>query len=217
MSVRALALGIAAALALCAGSSAPVSGADASPPRALLGPELMLLSTPEVRSDVGVTPQQAKKIDALAAGFRANADRASGSAGGDGTSSGAALARLDDEVAAYNRELANVLTAAQRQRVREIQIQMLGNVALLEPPVQQQLGLAPEVVKQLDAAAQENVAQVKQLRNQLATGEVSPEEFQTRVRALARDLDRRIGEVAPPDAVAKLATLGGRPFAGIKH
>jgi hypothetical protein len=70
-------------------------------------------------------------------------------------------------------------------------------------------------VKQLDAAAQENVAQVKQLRSQLAAGEVSSEEFQTRVRALGRDLDRRIGEVAPREALAKLAKLGGRPFAGI--
>jgi parvulin-like peptidyl-prolyl isomerase len=174
----------------------------------------MLLSAPEVRSDIGLTAQQARRIDALAAGFRADAGGTTAAPGKD-AAPGAAVAKLDDEVAAYNRELAQVLTPAQRQRVREIQIQMLGNVALLEPPIQQQLGLSPEVVKQLDASAQENVAQVKQLRSRLAAGEVSADEFQTRVRALGRELDRRIGEVAPREALAKLAELGGRPFAGI--
>jgi hypothetical protein len=189
--------------------------AEAPEPRALLGPELMLLSQPEVQTDLSLTPQQAKKVDALAAGFRADAGRGQGGKGNPGSPD--PTANLDEEVAAYNRELAVVLTGPQRQRVREIQIQMLGNVALLEPPIQKQVGLSPEETKQLDAAAQENVALVKDLRSKLAAGEISSEEFQTRAIALGRELDRRIGEIVSRDTLEKLAKLGGRPFAGARR
>jgi hypothetical protein len=205
-----------AALVLGIGlAAAQAALAEAPEPRALLGPELMLLSQPEVQTDLNLTRQQAKKIDALAAGFRADAGRAQGAKGK--ADSPDPTANLDEEVAAYNRELAVVLTGPQRQRVREIQIQMLGNVALLEPPIQKQVGLSPEETKQIDAAAQENVALVKDLRSKLAAGEVSPEEFQTRAIALGRELDRRIGEIVSRDTLEKLAKLGGRPFAGARR
>jgi hypothetical protein len=173
----------------------------------------MLLSAADVQADLGLTPQQIKKIDALAEGFRADAGRAMAAPGTD-ASPEAAVKSLDDEVAAYNRELATVLTAAQRQRVREIQIQMVGNVALLEPPIQKQLGLPAEVTAKLDAAAQENVAKVLDLRKELAAGKISADDFRTRVGALGRELDRRLGEMVSPETRAALAELGGAPFAG---
>jgi hypothetical protein len=189
--------------------------ADANEKRALLGPEMMLLSNPKVRADLALTPQQIQKIDALTAGFQADASRAMGDK--KGPPDEAVIASLDDEVAAYNRELGNALTPEQRQRVRQIQIQMVGNVALLEPAIQKRVGLSSEETKKVEAAAQGNVAKVKELRKKLALGEVSPQVFRTEVAKLGRELDRSLGEAASPETHAKLKELGGKPFAGALH
>lgn len=183
--------------------------------RALLGPELMLLSNPQVRTDLALTPQQIQKIDALTAGFQADASRKMG--GKTDTPTQAQVKSIDDEVAAYNRELGNALTPEQRQRVRQIQIQMVGNVALLEPTIQKRLGLSPEETKKIDAAAQGNVAKVKELRQKLALGEVKPEAFRTEVGELGRELDRTLGASVSAETLAKLKELGGKPFTGALH
>lgn len=197
------------------GGATSLGAVEGTDPRALLGPELTLLSRAEVQTELGLDPKQIQKIEALAAGFRSNAQRAAkGSADG---SPEAAVAHLDEEVAAYNRELARLLTAAQRRRVREIQIQMVGNVALLEPPVRQRLGLGAAEAAKLDEVARENVAQVKELRRSLALGEISPKQFQHEVARLGRELDRRLGEAASEETRAKLAELGGKPFAALQR
>jgi hypothetical protein len=195
---------------------APAFGGEMPAPRALLGPELMLLANPAVHEDLGLTPQQIKKIEALNAGFNADTERAMAGKP-PGASADVAIRELDDEVAAYNRELAAVLTAAQQQRVRQIQIQMVGYVAMLEPPIQKQLGLSAEETKKLDEVAQANVAEVRALREKLALGELPADEFRTRVVALGRELDRSLGEAVTPATREKLVALGGPPFAGFKR
>jgi hypothetical protein len=204
-------LGVGLSLWLASGAGAE----DSHEKRALLGPELMLLSNPQVRADLALTPQQIQKIDALTAGFQADASRAMGDK--KGPPDEAVVASLDDEVAAYTRELGNALTPEQRQRVRQIQIQMVGNVALLEPAIQKRVGLSSEETQKVDAAAQGNVGKVKELRKKLALGEVSPQAFRTEVAELGRELDRSLGEAASAETRAKLKELGGKPFAGALH
>lgn len=206
-------VGFAVAWILSVGAAPPAGGAEGPEPRALLGPELMLLSRPEVQADLGLDAKQAQRIDALSAGFQADAGREKGS--GTASSPDAAIEDLDQEVAAYNRELAALLTPAQRQRVREIQIQMVGYVALLEPPIQKRLGLDASEIEKIDVVAREHVAEVKGLRRQLALGKVTPEAFREQVAALGRELDLRLGQVVAQDTRTKLAALGGKPFAGL--
>ncbi len=87
-------------------------------------------------------------------------------------------------------------------------------MALLEPPIQDELGLDAGQRRAIERASRGHARRIEELREALARGEIAPEAYRSRVAALARELDVELSRAVPEDVRHRLRALGGRPFAG---
>lgn len=181
-----------------------------------------ILNNEQIRKELGITGEQAKKIEA------AMPQRAAG--GGNaappvGEPSQADREKQREELQA---KIDAILTPAQKTRIQQIQLQMAGARALTSPEIAKDLGLSSEQTKKIEEIVPQRVpggpqAGGGQGGRQNAPGgggfsspgaqggggqRMTPEERQKQ----REDQLKKVNEVLTPEQRAKWEAMKGKPF-----
>lgn len=201
--------------AVCAISTAfaasqPVPPLPDTPP----GSDTLLLGIHTVQKELGVTSLQSALLDSIRKQYREEARKVVAKAGDTAQSKKAAQLKLDALTDNFDQRSLNVLNTKQRQRLAEIEHQMLGGYMLLSPTVQHELDLTPKQKEKLSVIWHKGQAYVSKVNGWFEAGRVS---FNERLLYLREDrLDRAedMLEVLTKEQRQKFEKLGGSKFIG---
>lgn len=169
----------------------------------------------DVQADLQLTDEQKTKLTEYRQSMRGQGGRQRGQGGGNGAGgNGGAGNREAMEARRLEQEkkLAEILTPDQVKRLKEIQIQLAGAQAILQPEVQKELALDAAQTKKIEDLQKgfrdANQSVMERVRNQEIDREKAAEARRTNTEALKTELQK----VLTAAQAEKLKTLGGKPF-----
>ncbi|HRF60656.1 MAG TPA: hypothetical protein PLH94_12195 [Fimbriimonadaceae bacterium] len=161
----------------------------------------------DVQEELALTADQKNKIQQAIAAMRTEMTKAMESRqGGDGRSMMGKLAKkLDGEVNA-------LLTKPQQKRLEELRVQMLGNRAILDPQVQQGLGITDAQRAQI-AKAQENQRKaMKDMMEEMRKAGSDRSKVGELLTKMQSDLSKAFDDVLTAEQKAKYTAMKGKPL-----
>jgi hypothetical protein len=202
---------------------------------------ILLLQDKKVQADMKVTPDQRLKLNEHAENAQKKTKAMADQLLKEGKKP--EMARNDPRVQRHfqglKKSIMEVLTPAQRRRLREISLQSAGLAAVLEPRVAQRIGMSEAQRKQIETTyrngqqrafnIQRDAAQasIKEFQNRKPKSENERKEMeqaararleasQKRVRpqvaAIEADVMKKMNAAIKPEQLAKLKQLQGAPF-----
>lgn len=112
--------------------------------------------------------------------------------------------------AKYNKRALSVLNSTQRQRVREIEHQMLGGTMLAAPSVQAKLGLSDRQKQQIETLRRQTLAYVAKVNRQFEEGKIGYFERLSLLRARRLSSGTAALKVLTPVQRDAFLALGGK-------
>lgn len=180
-----------------------------------------LLRRTDVQTDLQITPDQKTKLDDLMTSMRGQRGNRGDNAGQAGQGGGtpptqaemdARRAEMESRRAEQQKQVNAILTQSQLGRLKEISIQLRGNMAVMDPDIQKQIDLSSDQIakiKSLSETMQEASQSVMQkMRDQTITREQAMDAFKKNMQAMQDE----IGKVLTHSQADKLKSLGGAPF-----
>ncbi|MEJ5170981.1 MAG: hypothetical protein WHU10_08335 [Fimbriimonadales bacterium] len=175
-----------------------------------------MLMRQDVQNDLKLTAEQKSKLEAINQKYREQMRSRMGSpGGGPGGPGGDWQARMEEfrkMAEAQDKEINQVLTPQQQQRLKEIRIQLMGPMALMDKDIQKQLGLTSQQVSKLEElqrkAGEANMSLFQKMRDGSVTREQAQQAMQNNQKALETESMR----VLTPDQQAKLKAMRGAEF-----
>lgn len=173
---------------------------------------IMLLQRPDVQKDLALTDDQKSKLTAMQDKIRDDM-RARFQNGGGGRPDRETMQKVMKEVMDnVKKEATKILTKEQVTRLREINIQLAGNGAILWEDVQKDLGLSSDQTAKIkDLQTKQNDAN-SALRQKAQDQEITFEELQESMKKNNDMMNVELGKILKDDQKAKLKTMGGKEF-----
>ncbi len=174
----------------------------------------MLLRRHDVQKDLGLTDDQKNKLDTIREKMQSDMRELFQANQGSGERPDFEKMRpqMEKLQADSKKEIDAILTADQQKRLFEIFVQMEGNRAVLNPDVQNQIGLTDAQKTQIkDLMTKEREAQ-QQIMEKMRNGEISREQIGDLRKKNQGIMATEIDKILTADQKAKLAALGGKPF-----
>ncbi|MGV3615590.1 MAG: hypothetical protein ACO1SV_09675 [Fimbriimonas sp.] len=194
----------------------------------------MLVMREDVQADLQLTDDQRSKLEGLRESSRPpmghggrGPGRHGGPGGPDGRGPGGHMGggmgghmgghmggdKAFDEMRKKNEAAVDaILTVEQRNRVRQIAVQLAGNGAIHDATVQQQLGITTaqktKIKSLLDQVAAANRAAMEGARN----GDLDREAVHAKMKGNQDTLNAELGKLLTSDQALRLKALGGKPF-----
>lgn len=176
------------------------------------GPSVIgLIARKDVQRDLKMTAAQVKSITSLQDQMMKEMRRDPG-APRDGNRSS-----MREKMDGFEKRANGLLTPAQRTRIKEIQLHLMGNRVITMPEMQKQLGITAVQKARIDAAVKAHGATLSKLMQSFRTNKQrggtiqAPGAFQ-KIEAANTKLDRDLGAIMTAAQRTKLASLRGRPF-----
>jgi len=163
--------------------------------------DLQLLSRTDVQADLQFTTAQKSRLDGVNQKITRQWENGAKHHQTVATS-GAVISGL---LAEADREADAILNAEQMKRLGQIRVQLRGNMILLDPAVQKQLGFSDEQKSQVTALEQRLELQT---RERLRSGSFQAGAFQ---RSQA-EFSSGLAKLLTADQSSKLKELSGKPF-----
>jgi hypothetical protein len=211
---------VAAVLALAATSLAQGGGGGRGQGRGMMmmagpgGSRVMLLTRNDVKADLKLSTEQSASLDKINADAQAEMQNRMEEMrnGGGGFDRDAIRQALQDFQKKQEDKVKAVLTPQQWDRLGQIQIQLAGNRAILQPEVQKALGMTSDQIGKVEALQQNQQAANQDLMQRMRDGELDREQFQ-QIRAKNDEImDAELAKILTPDQQAALKKMGGEPF-----
>lgn len=113
-----------------------------------------------------------------------------------------------------DKQLATILSEDQVKRLREIQIQLEGNRAILRAEVQKALGLREDQKQKIAGIQQKSQEELQALIEEMrgGGGGFDREAMQAEMAKRGNKLSEELGKVLTVDQAAKLKAMGGKEF-----
>jgi hypothetical protein len=174
----------------------------------------MLLRRSDVQTDLGISADQKSKLDDLMTSMRGQ--RGQGGAGGGTPPTDAERqarrAEMESRMAEMQKKVDDILTQQQLGRLKQISLQLRGNMALTEPDIQKEVGLSGDQISKIKGL-QETMQQASQsvmekMRDQSITRDQAMAAFKTNTQAM----NDSIGKILTHHQMDKLKELQGAPF-----
>lgn len=213
MKLRTILIGIAAGLCLMiAAPAAYAQGGGMRGMRAMGGTNnLMLLQRKDVQKDLALTEDQIGKLTALQQSMMEEMRNAFQNGGGGGDRD-AMMKQMQEMMKGFQKKVDEVLTEAQRKRLKEIGIQMQGNRAITDPEIQKALAMTDDQkakVKALQDKSQEAMtALFEKMRNQ----EIDRDEMRATMDKNNKVMDEELGKILTDAQKKALADMAGKKF-----
>jgi hypothetical protein len=179
-----------------------------------------LLRRTDVQADLQLSADQKTKLDALMTSMRGNrGNRGAGGQGGQGGGTPptdaerqARRAEMESQRAEMQKNVNAILTPAQTSRLKEISIQLSGNMAIMQDDVQSNLGLSVDQkakVKSLqDKMSEASQSIFQKMQDNSITRDDAMKSFQKNGEVMKEEL----GKVLTRSQAEKLKSMGGAPF-----
>ncbi len=199
MRLIAVCLAITAAVAVCAQNVGIVGPAM----RGGIG----MLSNPAVQRELGITPEQMNTLAQADREIRQQAMLAMQSA--DNTPE--SRMRIRDAIAEeMDAAMMRVLSQPQLLRLRQIEIQAQGIMAILAPDVQRELGMSEEQVRRAGEVWRRHMQLMTAAFEKARSGEAAMP-LQDR-KAMQKKLETDLAAILTPAQTERFKQLGGKPF-----
>jgi Spy/CpxP family protein refolding chaperone len=176
---------------------------------------VMLIQRKDVQKDLAITADQKTKLEAYqqaqqdAMRARMEEMRNGGGGGFDPEAMRATFTKMQEENKA---KIAAILTKEQMERLKQINIQMMGARAALVPELAKELGITDDQKASIDklqeTANQANASLMEKMRS----GEIDREEFGPRMQKNNDALTAEIEKALTDAQKAKLKEMGGKKF-----
>lgn len=170
---------------------------------------IMLLQREDVKRDLKLSDDQKSKLTAQQDKARDDMREIFQNANGDRDQMQADMKKFFEK---SQKDIAAILTKEQAARLKEINIQIAGNGAVLFPDVQKDLGLTDDQVTKIKDLQSKQRDAMQGLGEKMRNQELSFEEFQDAMKKNRDILNTEIGKVLTSDQKAKLKTMGGKEF-----
>lgn len=175
---------------------------------------MMLLRRTDVQTDLNLSADQKSKLTDLMTSMRKQFRRPDAQSGTPPSQADrdAMRPKMEAARADMEKQVNSILTPEQQSRLKEISIQLRGNMAIMDKDVQSQLDLTKdqkEKIKNLQEgmrAANQSIGE--KMQSGSITQDAAMQSFQNNMKAMQTSL----GAILTPAQAEKLKTLGGAPF-----
>lgn len=110
------------------------------------------------------------------------------------------------------KKIDELLTAPQKDRLKQIGLQLQGNAAILNPEIQKQLDLSGDQLDRIRQIQSQREARIAELQANVSQGSVLPQDISILVPQIQTETDASYAAVLSPEQVEQLKKLLGRPF-----
>lgn len=178
-----------------------------------------MLMRQDVQNDLKLSADQKAKIEAISQKYReqmrSRMGGPGGGPGGQGMGQGDWQARMEEMrkmMEAQDKEINQVLTPQQQKRMKEIRLQLIGPMALMDKEVQKELGLSSQQVSKIEdlqrKAGEANMSLFQKMRD----GSVTREQAQQAMQNNQKALENETMKVLTPEQQSKLKAMRGAEF-----
>jgi len=176
-----------------------------------------LLRRSDVQADLQLSVDQKTKIQSLMDSMRGQrGDRGQGAAGGGTPPSDADREAMRQQMQArraeMQKQLDSILTSDQTHRLKQISIQLRGNMAVLDESVQNDLGLSDSQKSKIKDLQQKMSDASQTLFQKMRDNSISREDAMTSFQKNNDIMKDELGKVLTDAQKDKLKELGGAPF-----
>jgi len=185
------------------------------------GNSTMLLRRDDVKADLNLTADQKTKLNDLMSSMRGNrGDRGQGGGRRDfGTGTPPTDAERDarrkeaeTRRAEMQKKLNDILTPAQTSRLKEISLQLRGNMALLDNDVQSQLGFTGEQKDKVQTLRDKMAEAMQTVMQKAQDGTITRDDAMKSMQKNGEVMKDELGKVLTSSQNEKLKSLMGAPF-----
>lgn len=132
--------------------------------------------------------------------------------GGGGMDREAMQKMMTENQAKNEAAIKAIIGEAKWKRLTEINIQLQGNRAILDPKVQEALGFDDGQKAAVKALQEKQMEAAASLREKMQNQEIDREQMQEISRKNSETLNTELGKVLKGDQAEKLKAMGGAPF-----
>lgn len=175
-----------------------------------------LINRPEVQAELKLTDEQKRQIQDILNKSREDMQSLMENARSGGGGPEEMQRMFQEHNQAVTKKINAVLTPEQAKRLKEINIQVQGIRAILDPEVQKELGLSVDQKAQIQKAQQENQRAMMEMfqgqRGGGGGGNVNREAMREARDKMNKQFEDALTKVLTPEQAQKLKEMGGAPF-----
>jgi alkyl sulfatase BDS1-like metallo-beta-lactamase superfamily hydrolase len=125
---------------------------------------------------------------------------------------GAMRKAMEDMQAKEKKELDAVLEPAQLARLKELQLQRTGNMAIMNPDVQKSLDMSEAQLKSVKDLQQKQMDAMSTIRDKMQNGEMDFQQARPLFEKNMKIMGDELAKILTEGQRKKLADMGGKPF-----
>jgi len=183
----------------------------------------MVLLRSDVQEDLKLSDEQKTKLETMrqslrggrrGGGRRNGGDGAGGAGGGERQPRGERPTReqMEAQREAQQKQINDLLTPDQQKRLKEIQLQLAGSQAIVNPEVQKDLALTDAQKTKIASLQKTFRDAMGAIRERVQKQEITREQSGESMRKNNDVLREELQKVLTPEQAAKLKAMGGKPF-----
>lgn len=179
------------------------------------GALVILAGLETVQTELGLSSAQVRRIDAIRSAYRADAREIVASAADPSTSRKEAAHALAKAGEKANKSVLALLTPAQTQRLKQIELQKLEGTMLTSPAVQKSLGLTPSQQSKIAGIQDGQLRNADRITAAFEAGRIDRQERIEQLRTLRLKASKSMLSVLTGAQRAQLEAMKGTLVAGI--
>ncbi|MCW5942972.1 MAG: hypothetical protein KIS66_12115 [Fimbriimonadaceae bacterium] len=172
----------------------------------------MLVNRPDVQTELKLTDDQKKKLEAISQKSRDDRRAMMEEMRGGGGDRDAIMEKMRTMQTAQDKAINEVLTPDQKKRVSELAVQMAGSRYAMTPEGQKALGITSEQKSKLEELQRKQQEAMQGMFERMRNGEMDREEMQSTMQKATKVMDEEIAKVLTAEQKTKLEELKGKPF-----
>lgn len=172
----------------------------------------MLVNRPDVQTELKLTDDQKKKLEAISQKARDDRRAMMEDMRGGGGDRDAMMEKMRSMQTTQDKAINEVLTAEQKKRVSELAVQMAGSRYAMTPEGEKALGITADQKSKLQELQRKQQEGMMAMFERMRNGEVQREELQANMEKANKVMDEEIAKVLTAEQKTKLEELKGKPF-----
>ncbi|MEA2553350.1 MAG: hypothetical protein QOJ65_1526 [Fimbriimonadaceae bacterium] len=178
------------------------------------GGGLQLALRNDVSQELGLKPEQRTKLQDVQDKLREDRQAAfQAMRSGSGEPDQNAMRKaMEDMQAKEKKELDAVLEPAQLARLKELQLQRAGNMAIMNPDVQKALDMSDAQLKSVKDLQQKQMDAMSTIREKMQSGEMDFQQARPLFEKNMKIMGDELAKILTEGQRKKLADMGGKPF-----
>ena len=173
------------------------------------GNPTMMLMRDDVKNDLKLTDDQKSKLQEVQDNTRQQMMDLFQGGGGPGGDREAMRKAMEPIMKKATDEINKILTADQQKRLKEIWIQVTGNMVVMNADIQKELGITAEQKTKVDVLNKRQQAANQSIMQKVRDGEIQREDLQDIFKKNQKVMGEEIDKILTQEQKDKIKALGG--------